>query len=102
MSDNDYIVLVVGQDFGQLTHWFASKMLEIGDGGYLFKPKEYKLTTKHEYGDTIYYGWSKTQDYRNLQGFRGHFVLFLEGEYPSGLINTAVYRCARRGLVSKP
>ena len=100
-NDNDYIVLVVGQDFKQLDHWMESKRLEVGDN-HLYKPKERKLIVKQGFGDTIYYAWSKTQDYRNLQGFRGHYVIFLEGDYSSGLINTAVYRCARKGLISEP
>lgn len=99
MSDNnDYIVLVVGQDFEQLDHWMGSKRLEVGDNC-LYRPKERKLIVKHDFGDTMYYACSKTQDYRNLQGFRGHYVIFLAGDYPSELINTAVYRSARTGLV---
>ncbi len=98
--NNDYTVLVVGQDFKQLDHWLEGKILEVGDN-YLLKPKDRKLIVKHEHGDTVYYTWSKTQDYRNLQCFRGHYVIFLEGDYPSGLINTAVYRCGRKGLISE-
>lgn len=99
MSD-ERIVLVVGQDFGQITHWMASKMLEVGDGNYVYKIKERKLHVKGEFEDIVYYSWSKTQDSRNLQGFQGHYPIFLAGEYSSELINRAVYRCARRGLVS--
>lgn len=98
-NDRDYIVLVVGQDFRQLDNWMENKRLEVGDN-HLYKPKERKLIIKHDSGDTIYYACSKTQDYRNLQGFRGHYVIFLEGDYSSELINTAVYRNSRRGLIN--
>lgn len=96
----DYIVLVIGQDNKQLDAWLRDKVNEIGVDKCLYKPKELKLHVKGGHQDTVFYCHSKTQDMQCLQGFRGQYVVFLEGEYHSSLINQAVFRCARKGLVT--
>lgn len=99
MKDS-YIVLVVGQDYDQITEWMYLKLNKEGSTA-IYNKKDRKLTVSSEDFTTTYYGYSKNVDINSLQGIRAHYCIFLEGDYSSSLVNEVIKRCSRTGLISE-
>ena len=81
----------MGQSYEQVQEWLTNKAIELGEDNCKYVPKILTLETKED----VHYGYSKDMEYHKLLAFKGDYVVFLEGEYPSDLINLVVYRCAR-------
>lgn len=93
---SDMTILVVGHSPKQITSWMCSKMLEVGDGNYLYHRKAMRLEVFSVEQETTNYvahvvDWGK----HKLLGTRGHGVVWLEGSYDYELINYATLVWAR-------
>lgn len=92
----DMTILVVGHTSEQIANWMCAKMLEVGDGNYLYHTKAMRLevfSTGQEATDYV----AHVVDWGNhkLLGTRGHGVIWLEGSYGHELVNYATLVWAR-------